>query len=277
MNQLDLRSERPLLIGVVHLAPTPGAPLHGSGGPGSPARGLAALLERAAEDARALAEGGADAAVVENFGDVPFFATRVPPETIATMTRAVLEVARAAPGLALGVNVLRNDARAALGICAATGASFLRVNVHTGAAATDQGLIEGDAARTLRERARLCPGVQLLADVHVKHARPMGGRSLEEEAADTALRGLADGLIVSGAATGAAPPAERVERVRGAACGRPVLIGSGLTSANARELFGSGARAAGAIVGTSLKRDGRVDEPVDPERVRELRRTLDRL
>ena len=32
------------------------------------------------------------------------------------------------------VRVLRNDARAALGLCASAGASFLRVNVHVGAA-----------------------------------------------------------------------------------------------------------------------------------------------
>ena len=128
------------------------------------------------EDARALADGGCDALVVENFGDVPFFASEVPPETVAAMALAIEAVRGVAGSLPIGVNVLRNDARAAVGLCAATGASFLRVNVHTGAAVSDQGVLEGRAAETLRERARLCPDAKLLCDVHVKHATTARGR-----------------------------------------------------------------------------------------------------
>jgi membrane complex biogenesis BtpA family protein len=267
MSALDLGRERPLplLVGVVHLAPLPGAPRWA--GPFERVLGLARA------DARALAEGGVDALLVENFGDAPFHASRVPPETVAAMALALAAVGDAAPELPIGVNVLRNDARSALGLCAATRASFVRVNVHTGVAVADQGLLHGAAAETLRERARLAPGVQLLCDVDVKHARPLAERALEEEAADTAQRGLADALIVTGAATGVAPDAERVRRVVRGAAGRPVLVGSGLTPENAAELVGAGA--AGAIVGTSFKRDGRVENPVELVRVRALRAALD--
>ena len=158
--------ERRTLIGVVHLKPLPGAP----GYEGS----MGAVLEAAALDASRLAEGGADAIIVENFGDTPFFADAVPSETIAAMTIAVERVRRSAAELEVGVNVLRNDARGALGVCAATGASFLRVNVLCGAAATDQGVITGEAAALLRERARVAPEVKIFADVHVKHATPIG-------------------------------------------------------------------------------------------------------
>ena len=37
------------------------------------------------------------------------------------------------------MNVLRNDAAAALSIAAVAGATFIRVNVHTGAVVADQG------------------------------------------------------------------------------------------------------------------------------------------
>ena len=269
MNPLDLTGSRPLLIGVVHLAPTPGAPrFEGS---------VEALLERAETDARALAEGGADALLVENFGDAPFFAERVPPETVAALTLAVERVRRAATRgsrtLPFGINVLRNDARAALGIAAATGASFVRINVHVGAAVTDQGLIQGRAAETLRERARLSPDVRLLVDVGVKHASPLAERPLEDEAADAAQRGLADALIVTGAATGRPPSPERVRRVR-AASGVPVLVGSGLSDQNAATLVGE-AGAGGGIAGTWLKREGRVEQPVDVDRVARLRAAFD--
>jgi hypothetical protein len=252
------------LIGVVHLAATPGAPRFGGD--------RAAVVRRAVADAQALVAGGVDALIVENLGDVPFFARSVPPETVAIMTLALDAVLRVAGSVPVGVNVLRNDARAALGLCAATGASFVRVNVHCGAAVTDQGVIEGDAAHTLRERTRLCPDVKLLCDVHVKHAMPLGGGSIESAALDTLQRGLADALIVSGEATGSAPDAERIARVRRAVPQAVILIGSGLDERNAGALL---EHADGAIVGTSLKRDGRVDQPVDEARVARLRKLFD--
>ncbi|MEM7308076.1 MAG: BtpA/SgcQ family protein [Planctomycetota bacterium] len=266
MRSLLERRERALLIGVVHLRPLPGA----VGFDGDDAL----LLARAATDARALVEGGADALVVENFGDAPFFKEAVPPETIAGLTLGVRAVQAAAPEVPVGVNVLRNDARAALGICAATGASFLRVNVHVGAAVTDQGIVEGRAAETLRERARLAPRAVLLADVHVKHAAPLRERPIEESAAETFGRGRADALILTGEATGAPPAPAEVVAVHERVPTAPLLIGSGLTPDNAAELASV---AAGAIVGTALKEGGDVFAPVDPARVRRMREALDAL
>lgn len=258
-------SDRPLLIGVVHLGPLPGAP-----GWDAP---LSALLERAQADAERLAEGGADAIIVENFGDAPFHPGPVPSETISAMTLAVQRVQLAAEGLDVGVNVLRNDARGALGICAATGASFLRVNVLCGAAATDQGVITGDAAKLMRERARLAPGVQVLADVHVKHATPIGDTSLVESACETLERGGADAVILTGSRTGSPPDEEDIVRVRERVGDQPILVGSGLDVENAAALL---AHASGAIVGSSIKEAG-VHSPVDLERVAALRSAMDAL
>ena len=259
-----LRGPRRVLIGVVHLAATPGAPLF--------AGSTAEVLERARVDARALVRGGADALLVENLGDAPYFAERVPPETVATLALALAAVRELAEDRPVGVNVLRNDARAALGLCAATGASFLRVNVHTGAMVTDQGLLEGRAAETLRERARLCPSARVLADVHVKHATPLGNESLAEAAADAVERGLADALVLSGARTGVPPEPAELAAVRAAVGSARLLVGSGLGAENARALL---AVADGAIVGTGLKRGGRIGEPVDEQRVAHLRAVMD--
>ena len=255
-----LTRRRPALIGVVHLGPLAGAPRY---------RGtLAAVLAAALRDASALVRGGCDALIVENFGDVPFHATSVPPETVACMARALEAVRAAHPKIPLGVNVLRNDPRAALGLAAAFELEFLRVNVHAGAAVTDQGLIEGRAAETLRERARLCPRTAIWADVHVKHATQLSDATLAESAAELVQRALADALLVSGRATGSAPAAEDLAEVAGATRA-PLLVGSGLDLSNARALL---AHAQGAIVGTALKRGGRVGAPVDEGRVRALAR-----
>lgn len=254
---------RPVLIGVVHLAPLPGSPRF--------AGTMGSILERAEADAAAFADGGADAVCVENFGDVPFRAEQVDPETIAAMALAVERVAEAAPTLALGVNVLRNDARAGLGLCAATRAGFLRVNVHSGAAVTDQGLVEGRADRTLRERKRLGLDCVLLADVHVKHAAPLGPSNIGDAAEDAAKRGLADGLIVSGRATGSPVATDDLEAVRRRLPEVPLLVGSGLQPDSASTLRGL---IDGAFVGTWTKVGGRIEAPVDPERVAALRVAL---
>jgi hypothetical protein len=47
----------------------------------------------------------------------------------------------------------------------------------------------------------------------------------------------------------------------------PLLVGSGVTVETAAELL---SLADALIVGTSVKRDGHVGNPVDPERVRRL-------
>jgi membrane complex biogenesis BtpA family protein len=184
-------ARRPL-IGMVHLAPLPGSARDGGG------NALDATLARAAGDAAALARGGADAVLVENFFDAPFAKDRVPPHTVAAMTRAVEAVRIAVPDLPVGVNVLRNDVIAALAIAHACGARFVRVNVYVGAAVTDQGIIEGAARDAVLYRRTLGADVAIFADVFVKHAALLGtGVTLEDAARDAVERGLADALIVS--------------------------------------------------------------------------------
>ncbi len=251
---------RPRLIGVLHLPPLPGAP----GWPGP--EGMAGVIRRAVADAVAYQRGGAAALCVENFGDSPFYPEQVPPETVAAMAAVAAEVARETP-LPLGFNVLRNDPRAALGLAAACGGRFIRVNVHTGASVTDQGLLLGRAHETVRQRGWLAPGTRIWADVDVKHAAPLAARPLAEVARETADRGGADGLIVSGAATGAAVDPAHVRTVREACPNTAIYLGSGT---DPQTLPGLLEWVDGAIVGTWVKRDGRLDQPVDPERVQRL-------
>ena len=247
-----------LLIGVVHLRPLPGAPRW---------RGdFAALAQAALADARAYEHGGAHAIIIENFGDVPFTKGAVGPETVAAMATVGMAIAGTVK-LPIGFNVLRNDAQAALALCAACAGTFMRVNVHSGAMLTDQGLIEGDAFATLRYRERVAPGAEIFADVHVKHAVPLGDWSLEDAAHDTAERGLADALIVSGAGTGQVADLNDVERVRRACPKTKLLLGSGVTVANVKDYLRF---ADGVIVGSSLKQAGKLANPVDAKRVAAL-------
>lgn len=251
---------RPAVIGMVHLQALPGAPCWEGD--------LEGVIAAAALDAARLRKGGVGAIMIENYHDAPFYPDRVPPVTIAAMTRVIAALRAETGDLPLGVNVLRNDAEAALAVAVAVGAAFIRVNVHVGATVTDQGTITGRAWHTLRQRRDLGAQVGILADVRVKHARPLVVRPLAEEAGDLRLRGLADAIIVTGAATGSVADPDEVATLRRALPDCPVLVGSGVTVEN---LATFAPAADGIIVGTSLKEPGRGPlAPVDLERTREL-------
>lgn len=246
------------LIGMVHLGPLPGSPGFTGDFP--------SLLDAAVQDAATLADAGFDAVMIENFGDVPFFGDDVPKVTVAAMTRAATEIRRAVT-VPLGVNVLRNDALAALAIASACEADFIRVNVLSGEMHTDQGTLTGRAAELSRARAVLCPQVMVFADVFVKHAVPPAGLTIAQAAADTFLRAGADALIVSGAATGAGTDTARLAEVRAAVPDAELLVGSGASAATIARLL---EHADGAIVGTAIKEDGQTTAPVDPNRAAEF-------
>ncbi|RBI58831.1 phosphorybosylanthranilate isomerase [halophilic archaeon] len=250
------------VVGMIHLPALPGAPEFSGD--------FDALLKRALADARELEAGGADAVLVENFGDAPFYPDEVPRHVVASMTRVATEIRRAVE-LPLGVNVLRNDAAAALSVATAANADFVRVNVHAGARVTDQGVVEGRAHETLRLRETLDSDVAILADVAVKHSAPLAERPVEELVAETLERGKADGLVVSGPGTGRAVDANLLEAVVARrddlGADAPVLVGSGVTAGNVADLL---AVADGAIVGTALKEGGETTNRVDRERVATL-------
>jgi len=251
-----LQGGRKLLLGVIHLRPLPGSPLWSPNGDGGPLDGVIAA---ARADAETILAAGFDGFVVENFGDVPFHGGAVPPWVVASMTRVADELPTADAFTV--ANVLRNDALAGLSVALASGLDAIRVNVHSGAMVTDQGIVEGRAADTMRRRRELAPNVAILADVDVKHAAPLGApRTLGDLAKDTAYRGLADALIVTGAATGAATATADVEAVKTAVPDRPLLVGSGADADNVADLLRI---ADGVIVASGLKPDRDVRRPID--------------
>lgn len=249
--------DRCALVGMVHLEPLPGSPRWGGD--------MARVIAAAARDADALLEGGCDALLVENMGDVPYLRGHVGPETVAAFTLAAAEVARRrAP---FGVQVLAAANREALGIAAATGASFLRVEGFAFAHVADEGWLDACAGELLRARAALRVDVRIWADIKKKHAAHAvtADIDLADTAKGTAFCG-ADALVVTGTSTGAATDPADVRAARGA--GLPVAVGSGVTPSDAGPLADL---ADALIVGTSIKVGGDWRAPVDVTRVRALR------
>lgn len=249
------------IIGVIHLLPLPGSPRWDGH--------IEPVCLRAEQEAAALTTGGVDGVIVENFFDAPFTRGRVDTATACAMS-VVAKRIMAICDLPLGINVLRNDGLTALAIAAAVGAQFIRINVLTGAMVTDQGIIQGDAHDLLMYRKQLLvhKQVKVLADVMVKHATPLGHEAnIKLMAKDTVLRALADGIIVSGTATGYEPSIADLEAVREAVPDTPLFVGSGTTTENISSLLRC---TDGVIVASSLKRQGVLENPVDVERVRTL-------
>ncbi len=258
---------RPAFVGMVHLAPLPGAPRWQSDA------SIQDVLDAATRDAERLVEGGCDALLVENMGDAPWVKGGVDPWTIAAMTRATERVV--ATGLPTGVQVLAGANREALGIAAVTGARFVRVEGFAYAHVADEGWIDACAGPLLRDRAHLgglAEGVAVWADVQKKHSAHAvtSDLSLSELAHGTTFAG-ADVLIATGSTTGAATDPSDLTAMKSA--GIPVAVGSGVTAENVARVGFADA----VIVGSWLKEEGDWRRPVDVARVRALRRALDAL
>lgn len=239
-------SVKPFIIGMVHVGPLPSTPL-GSGA------GIDDIIEVAVRDARALEEGGVDGIMVENFYDAPYPKDVADPATVASMALITKEIVKNV-SVPVGVNILRNCGLQALAIAHVCGASFIRVNALSETVVSDQGILEPIAYELMRYRRYLGARVAVFADIHVKHAAPLAWRPPELVAREAVERGGADAVIVSGTRTGAPPNVKEVAAVRNAV-GVPVIVGSGVTPANARELLSV---ADGAIVGTYFKEGNRV-------------------
>ena len=247
------------IIGVVHLPPLIGSP--------HLIQPFHEIRARALSDAGILIDNGIDGVIIENYGDTPFLPDSVEPHTVAALSLVADKIREHYSQTPIGLNVLRNDAKSAIAIATVTDANFIRVNVHTGAMLTDQGIIQGKAHETLRYRSTLKSEVKIFADIAVKHAVPLAPIDILASAEDTYHRGLADALIVTGTATGKSTDLDQLRTVKSAVPQASIFAGSGVTTDNLTEVL---QYADGVIVGTSIKCDGVTTNAVDANRVRAL-------
>jgi len=254
------------LIGMIHLLPTPGSPANkGQWTPGD-------IVDKAITDGTILVENGVDGIMVENYNDVPFYPEEVLSHTLGTMSIVVRDLVKELQ-VPVGVNILRNACKQALGIASVTGAGFIRCNVLTGTMFTNEGLLKGMAHDIIRYREHLQSGVRIYADIMVKHGySPIPFSKFHDLAIETYDRGRADALIVSGNRTGIAPTGDMMNAVHELKKERPdccLIAGSGITPTNISEL---GSDLDGFIVGSYFKEWDRTRDMhvIVPERVREI-------
>lgn len=250
-----------VIIGVIHSKPLPGSP-HYRGEP------LENVYRFAVDEGLRYQEGGVHGLIVENAWDIPFAKPGdLGLETAAVMSAMAAQV-RHAVDLPVGINVLANGVECALAVAKATGATFVRANQWVNAYVANEGFVEGAAPRATRYRTWLqAQDIAIFADVHVKHGSHaiVGDRPLSEQVRDAEFFD-ADVLIATGQRTGGETERDEIEAIKESAH-LPVLVGSGITANNARQLLSV---ADGAIVASSLKEGGVWWNAVSVDRVKRL-------
>lgn len=246
-----------IIIGMLHLLPLPGSPNYSGR--------MDDVLDRAKSDLENLLEGGLTKVNIENYGDIPFPKTPSSPITISSFTKIVTKLEQEFD-FDFGIQVMRNDALSGMSIAHVTGASFIRVNVLTGAMIAEEGIVEGDARPLMELRKKLNSDVKVYADVLVKHAVPLGNQDLRLTAKATIERNMADGIIITGDITGEEASVDDLINLKDE-IDKPILVGSGINKDNVNNYL---KYCDGVIVGTSLKENNMTNNPVSKENVKEF-------
>lgn len=242
----------PCIVGMVQVPPLPGSARY---------RGekLTVLLERTVAEASLLADCGFHGVQVQNMGDSPS-GRRVGPETVAYMTLICHEIARACPELSISV-LVNWDAEASLAVGHACDADFVRVeHTYIGVSVTSWGLSQACCRDATAFRSRIGADLPIFADLLEPHAVPLVQRSVEELAKAAVFEGAADGLFVTGASL--EDSLALIQGVRRATVDVPVWLGGGATASNVASFL---PYVDGVTVATSIKRNGDMANPVEPE------------
>lgn len=250
-------TEKPI-IAMCHLLPLPGDPGYDKAG------GMRKVLDAARRDLLALQEGGVDAVMFSNEFSMPYL-TRVRTETVAAMARIIGELM---PDISVpyGVNVLW-DPIASLDLAAATDAQFVR-EIFTGVYASDFGLWDTKCGEAVRHQHAIgAENVKLLFNIVPEAAAYLAQRDLVEIARSTVFNNKPDALCVSGLTAGAETDQQILKKVKDAVPHTAVFANTGVRPNNVEAQLSI---ADGAVVGTTFKKDGVFENPVDAERVREF-------
>jgi membrane complex biogenesis BtpA family protein len=217
------------------------------------------------------ASAGFHGLILENTFDRPYLKGKVGPEIVAGMAVIGVEIRRAVPALPLGIQILAGANTAAMAVAHACGAPFVRVEGFVFAHVADEGLIESTAGELLRYRQAIGAGnIRVFADIKKKHSAHAITADVDlAETAKAAEFFRADGVIVSGVATGSPTNPDEVRAVS-QAVGIPTLVGSGVTPEN----IAAFASADALIVGSSVKEGNLWSNPLSEQNVRAVARAF---
>lgn len=254
------------IIGMLHLLPLAGEPEFS---------GVKPILHRAKQDLKTLQNGGVDGVLVENwFSDSPGpFVSR---QTAVSFSE-VLHQLRPLIKVPFGINVLHNDYRIALNLALSYHASFIQLDVFIDKVKSNFSfspttvqkpfIVDSPAKYIHRFAATIgASRLPIVAFIQPKHYLLLErNKSIDLSALQAKNQG-ASALVVT-LKTGEAPTVIKINKVKSAVGKLPVGIGSGFSPENAKEYLTA---IDFAIVGTALKGEGKIENPVELARVKNL-------
>ncbi|XP_015591296.1 uncharacterized protein F13E9.13, mitochondrial isoform X2 [Cephus cinctus] len=253
------------VIGMVHVGALPGTPRYGGS--------VKEIISNAVKDAESYIECGVDGIMVENMHDIPYVRSKdLLPETTAIMTRVCTEIRKVVLNCtACGVQVLAGANKEALAVAQAANFQFIRAEGYVFSHIADEGFTDSCAGTLLRYRKQIgAEDVLVFADVKKKHsAHAITADVSLVETSKAAEFFLADGVILTGSATGDPADAGQLEELKESTRG-PILVGSGVSYDNLEKYTSANA----IIVGTNFKVDGRWENAVDSKRVERFMKKL---
>ncbi len=248
MKKFDLHQKN--LIGMVHCLPLPKTPYF--------ADNCEQIISQAIQDAKELEKAGFDAICIENMNDTPLKPFMDIPQ-IAALS-AIAALVRRNVSLPIGIDAAFNDYKTSLSIAKILDADFIRTPVFVDTVVYFGGTIQPSAADCMRYREELKgSNIKILADIQVKHSYMLVPSITLVESAKMAVDCGADGLIITGAASGHATPIESLENVK-KNVKIPVFVGSGVKTDNIKDQMNI---ADGAFIGSSIKKGGVLTNPID--------------
>ena len=257
MNALrEKLKKQKVIIGMVHLLPLPGSPKY--------AGDMDAIYEAGLKDLKALEKGGAGAVIIENFGDVPYAAENELINKIAFAKMVAL--LKRETKLPVGINYQFNDTETEWAVAYCCDVDFIRCEVFAENRVGPNGMFIAAGPKMMRMKAHYNKDIMILADANVKHTFALAEQPLDFTI-ESLIEGGADGVIVTGITTGVNPSVDDVKLVSKHAKGLPVFLGSGINEKNVNEYL---PYISGAIVGSSLKKDHNVNNPVDMKNVKKF-------
>jgi hypothetical protein len=249
------------LIGMIHLKRI--------NQPYNNAETLEQVYQFALKDLKALEEGGADAAIVENFFDLPY-SLEIDLETLVAFI-SIFTRLREEATIPLGINLQQTNNNEEIIIGNLLKADFIRSEAYVEYRVTSSGMLTPQNDKIEQYRFNSKSNVKVFADINVKHSYPL----IDVPIVDNILNAIdlgADSIVLTGGKTGSSPqPSDILELSRQLPEDVSILIGSGIKVNNIsafKDVIN------GVIVGSSIKENNDLSCHVDVEKVKQLKAAL---
>jgi uncharacterized protein len=201
------------------------------------------------EQAEIASAGDMDALLIE-FRGGGILSREIPQWELQMMSDLIRKTIKDFPQLVIGVEILWHFPGSTLKLAKMSGASFVRIDFFSDAVVADEKAVPIDPEGVIKYRKDLdAENIFLLTDIQVKYSKMIDPKISMTASAKNAQAQGSDGVIVSGAKSGSSPDTKRLKLARKGVRTLPVVIGSGFSIDNAKEIL---PLVDAVIVGTSI-------------------------